>query len=149
MKRVGRCLFMWLLVFALPVQGFAASTMLFCGAGHHGMVQAANGGLHHSSHTHRGAQDVAEGSESHVHDPEAKADSSHGPSAFSPLSAKHAKVVGKCNVCAACCSFAVLPTAVIAFTAQAPNRALPVVELTTNAGFFTDGPDRPPRSPLA
>ena len=77
--------------------------------------------------------------------------------AFSPMSVKHAKVIakvtgkvaGKCSVCAACCTAAFLPTTVIAFNASAPSGALPAVEPTTHFGFFTDGPDRPPRLPLA
>ena len=148
MKRFVRCFVMWLLVLALPVQGFAASTMLLCGAGHHGSAQAADGGHDHASHMHMGAKGAGEVSASHGHDHEAEAGLTHERPAFNPLSAKHAKVMGKCSACAACCSVAFLPTTVIAFTAPAPSRALLVVELTTHVGFFTDGPDRPPRFPL-
>ena len=83
------------------------------------------------------------------HDHAAQVTPANKASSFSPMSAKHAKVVGKCSACAACCSVAFLPTTVIAFTAPVPSRVLPVVELTTQVGFFTDGPDRPPRLPLA
>lgn len=148
MNRFVRCV-MWLLVLALPVQGFAASTMLLCGAGHHGSAKAAKGGHDHAGHMHMGATDVVQASESHGHDHEVEAGPTHDRSAFNPLSAKHAKVLGKCSACAACCSVAFLPTTVVAFTAPAPSRTLPVVELTTHVGFFTDGPDRPPRLPLA
>ena len=44
---------MCLLVLALPMQGFAASTMLLCGGGHHGAAQAtaaATAGHDHASH---------------------------------------------------------------------------------------------------
>ena len=149
MKRFARCFVMWLLVLALPVQGFAASTMLLCGAGHHGSAQATEGGHDHASHMHMGTQVVSVVSESPAHRHAAEAAPPHEGSAFSPLAAKHVKVMGKCSACAACCTFAFLPTTVIAFTAPAPSRALPVVELTTDVGFFTDGPDRPPRLPLA
>ena len=149
MKRFVRCFVMWLLVLALPVQGFAASTMLLCGAGHHGTVQATEGGHDHASHMHMGAQDVSAVSESAAHDHAADTPLSHEDSAFSPLTAKHANVMGKCSACAACCTVAFLPTNVIAFTAPAPSRVLPVVELTTHAGFIADGLERPPRLPLA
>ncbi|MEP6875985.1 MAG: hypothetical protein ABI887_16630 [Burkholderiales bacterium] len=149
MKCFVRCFVMWLLVLALPVQGFAASTMLLCGAGHHGSAQATEGGHDHAGHMHVGAQDVSAISEAPAHDQAAEAAPSHHGSAFSPLTAKHAKVTGKCSACAACCTVAFLPTTVIALTALAPSRALPVVELTTHVGFFTDGPDRPPRLSLA
>ena len=52
MKRFVRCCVLWLLVLALPMQGFAASTMLLCGAGHHGAAQAAEGVHDHGSHMH-------------------------------------------------------------------------------------------------
>ena len=146
MKRFVRCFVMWLLVLALPVQGFAASTMLLCGTGHHGTAQAIEGGHDHASHMPMGAQDLADSS---AHDQAAQATPSDDESAIGPQSAKPAKVVGKCSACAACCTVAFLPTNVIAFTAPAPSRAPPVVELTTVVGFFTDGPDRPPRILLA
>ena len=149
MKRIVRCFVMWLLVLALPVQGFAAATMLLCGAGHHGTVQATEGGHDHAGHMHMGAQDVSVVSELAAHDHAAEASPSHEDSAFRPLTAKHANVMGKCSACAACCTVAFLPTNVIAFTAPASSRVLPVVELTTHAGFIADGPERPPRLLLA
>ena len=149
MKRFVRCIVMWLLVLALPVQGFAASTMLLCGAGHHGTVQATEGGHDHAGHMQMGAQDVSAVFESTGHDHAADTPPSHEDSAFSPLTAKHANVMGKCSACAACCTVAFLPTNVIAFTAPASSRVLPVVEPTTHAGFIADGPDRPPRLVLA
>ena len=149
MKRFVRCFVMWLLVLALPVQGFAAATMLLCGAGHHGTVQATEGGHDHAGHMHMGAQDVSAVSESVAHEHAAGASPPHEDSAFSPFTAKHAKVMGKCSACAACCTVAFLPTNAIAFASPAPGRVLPVVEPTTHVGFFTDGPDRPPRLPLA
>ena len=116
MKRFVRCFVMWLLVLALPVQGFAAATMLLCGAGHHGTVQATEGGHDHAGHMHMGAQDVSAVSESVAHEHAAGASPPHEDSAFSPFTAKHAKVMGKCSACAACCTVAFLPTNVIAFT---------------------------------
>ena len=155
MERFVRCFVMWLLVLALPVQGFAASTMLHCGAGQHGATQATEGEHQHASHKHMGARAVSAGSESMAHDHAAQASPGHEDSALSPpsplskLTAKHANVMGKCSACAACCTVAFLPTNVVAFTAPAPSRLLPVVELTTHTGFIADGPERPPRLHLA
>lgn len=149
MKRFVRCFVMGLLVLALPVQGFAASTMLLCGAGHHGPAQAIEGGHDHASHMHVDAREVSAVSGSPAHGDAAEAVPSRQGSSFSPLPAKRAKVVGKCSACAACCTVAFLPTTVIAFTASASSRALQVVELTSHVGFFTGGPDRPPRLLLA
>lgn len=149
MNRFMRCLVMWLLVLALPVQGFAASTMLLCGAGHHVAAQGAERMHDRASGSVRKAGRVVEASEPHRHLHAAQAAPTHDRAGNQSLSAKHAKVTGKCSACASCCSAVALPTTVIAFTAAAPSRALPVVELTTRVGFFTDGPDRPPRLPLA
>ena len=149
MNRFVRCFVMWLLVLALPVQGFAASTMLHCGTEHHGAMQATDSGHHHAGHKQMGAQGVSAGSESTHHDHAAGAAPAHEDSASGTLTAKHANAMGKCSSCAACCSVAFLPATVIAFTAPVPSRVLPVVELTAHVGFFTDGPDRPPRLPLA
>jgi hypothetical protein len=156
---------MCVLVLALPVQGFAASTMLLCGGGHHGAVQAAAGEHDHAAHMHKVANPASGVAGSHAdrhssHDAASEeahvaaghasqADADHHQSSANVTTAVHAKVTGKCSACSACCAVAVLPASVIAFSAPAPSRALPVVELTTHVGFFTDGPDRPPRLPLA
>ena len=99
------------------------------------------------------APEVAETSDSQRHGQASEAASPDDRSAVSPLAAQHGKVIGKvigkCSACAACCTVAFLPTTVIAFNAPAVSRALPGVELTARVGFFTDGPDRPPRLPLA
>ena len=141
---------MCLLVLALPAQGFAASTMLLCGAGHHGAAQALDGEHDHASHTHMGGHDASLASAAHDDDDHvAQGTPADEGSSFSPLSATHAKPMGKCSVCAACCTMAFLPTNVIALTAPAPSGVLPLVEPTTHAGFIADGPERPPRLPLA
>ncbi|MEO8058308.1 MAG: hypothetical protein ABI671_08260 [Burkholderiales bacterium] len=130
------------------MQGFAASTMLLC-AGHHGSEQATEAGHEHASHRHMGEHHSSRALQPRASDHTAQVGSAHDESAASPLAAKHAKVVGKCSACAACCTVAFLPTSIVTFIAPAPSRALPVVELSTPVGFFTDGPDRPPRLRLA
>ena len=154
MNRFVRRFVTCLLVLALPVQGLAASTMSLCGAGHHGASEVIEGGHEHASHMHAsdlevGANDVPAASDSEGHDPAMRASASHDRSTFSPLPAEPVKGMGKCSACAACCMVAFLPTSVIAFTAQAPSHALPVIESTIRVGFFTEGPDRPPRRSLA
>ena len=152
MNRFVRYLVMWLLIVALPVQGLAASTMLFCGPGHHGAPKTTDSGHDHASHLHMGASEVSATSQGAAHPDAVEAAPPHDGSSFSPASVKHVKhanVPGKCSACAACCTVAFLPTAIIAFTEPAPSRALAVVEPVAHVGFFTDGPDRPPRIPLA
>ena len=124
--------------------------MLLCGAGHHGVSRAIDGGHDHASQVHTGVQDVPAASLPDAgHNHAVKITPADKGSSVSPPAEKHAKVVSKCSTCAACCTVAFLPTNVIAFTAPPPSRVLPVVELTTHAGFIADGPERPPRLPLA
>ena len=150
MKRFVRCFVMWLLVLALPVQGFAASTMLLCGAGHHGAAQVAKGGHDHASHMRMLTQPTSVESASLAqHDQPAQATVADQESPVSPPAAKHAKVSGKCSACAACCTVAYLPTTVVPFTVPSPGHALPVLEPITHGGFIADGPERPPRLLLA
>ena len=150
MKRFVRTFVTWLLFLALPVQGFTASTMLLCAAGHHGAAQAAASEHDHAGHVHIGTSSVADALGSHSdHDQAIEATPGHDGGAVRPVVAKHAEVMGKCSACAACCTVAFLPTTVISFTAPAPSRSLPVFELTTHIGFVADGPDKPPRLALA
>ena len=150
MNRFVRSLVMWLLVLAPPVQGFAVSTILLCGAGHHGAARATGAEHDHAGHMDMGASGTTGASGSHAdHDHEAAATPAHDGKAPGSMAAKHANVMGKCSACAACCTVAFLPTTIVAFAAPAPRRVLPVVELTAHVGFVADGPDKPPRLFLA
>lgn len=161
---------MWLLLLALPVQGFAAATMLACGPNHHRMselaapgsidgqgsqpVQAAPGDHphphpHSQSHSHPGSSEPGP-----VHADGANPADHHGsistPGADAPSSAAlHEVSKFKCSACAACCVGAALPAAALVFAAFAPAAAPTASPCASHVGFFTDGPDRPPRLPLA
>ena len=133
---------MWLLLFALPLQGYAAATMLNCGPNHHRMMavsiaepdvtheHAAAGQHHHKMGVAAGEHEVA-----------AVDHSGDAP----PL--PHLDKLGKfkCNACAVCCTGAAMPTAAFTFepfsSAMAPEFFVPA----SHVGFVTDGPDRPPR----
>ena len=54
-----RTLLIWLLALAIPAQGAAASTMAFCGAGHHGGTAAATADDAAAGHVHGGHLSVA------------------------------------------------------------------------------------------
>ena len=54
-----------------------------------------------------------------------------------------------CSACAACHVALVLPATVPAFTAPTQHEAPQVGVAATRIAFVTDGPDRPPRRPLA
>ena len=115
---------MWLLLLALPLQGFAAATMLHCGAGHQ---QTAASSLSKSASAHQ-----HEAGQAHRH---AAASDTPQPDLTK----------SKCSACAACCMGTALPAAALAFEPFAPALAPPSFVSAPAIGFVTDGPDRPPR----
>jgi len=129
-----RTALMWLLLLALPLQGYAAATMLNCGASHDRTV-AMDGslatlpealGAHH--HFRQGDLDDHPRAAGHHHE--------------------DGKANAKCSACAACCVGAALPATALVFadavSEHAPARLFSIGPI----GFLTDGPDRPPRSLL-
>ena len=136
----------WLLMFSLPLQGYAAATMLNCGPNHHQMWAAAATATvsHHDSgearhehhHAHTTADDPA---------PDASVDVSGDDASVHHLN-KLSKF--KCSACAACCVGAALPTSSLEFLSFPPAIARDCLVPAAHVGFFTDGPDRPPRLPL-
>lgn len=137
-----RSVMMWLLLFALPLQGFAAATMLNCGPNHHRMMVAAIAAPD-ETHEHMAAgQHHHETGMAGVEHEVASADQ-RGDAPSLPQLDKLMKF--KCNACAVCCMGAAMPTAIFTFepfpAAMAPESSVP----TSHVGFVTDGPDRPPR----
>lgn len=136
---------MCLLMLALPLQGFAAATMLACGPNHHRMAAGLAGvdaGPQRNvtvQHAHHHAANTEHAATS------APADGSAGPTAHDLSSLSKFK----CSACAACCMGAALPTGTLIFATFAPA-ALPTSLLpVAPTQFFTDGPERPPRTSFA
>jgi hypothetical protein len=140
-----RTLLIWLLVLAVPAQSAAASTMAFCGPGHHpasgrGQSSPVNEQAHHqngAAHGHMGSA---------VHSQE------HG-SALSASAAAPSKAVAadkhKCSACASCCSAAAILDAVLSVPPPGVSLTVFADVVPTVDAFATDGPDRPPRLVLA
>ena len=84
MSRI-RLLFAWLVLAALPLQGMAAASMLFCGMGTTPKQVTSVAGSDHAHATHSHAADMAV--EQPATDPAHLPDSSH-----------------TCGICASCCS---------------------------------------------
>ena len=137
---------MWLLLLALPLQGFAAATMINCGPNHHRMLAAsavaatelhdhAMGG--HHQHTASAAGDVHANAANHAE--------------YGAPSAQHLDKLTKfkCSACAACCMGAALPTAALAIASFPAAMTTAVFVSTPHVDFLSDGPDRPPRLLLA
>lgn len=131
---------MWLLLLALPSQGFAAATMINCGPNHHRMASAVMAEMP-ATHQHAGAGP-------HQHSMEAVGDHHDSVSNFSDAPSVHhldKLMKFKCSACAACCMGAAMPTAAVTFKAFPPAIAPDSIVPITHVGFVTDGPDRPPR----
>ena len=139
-----RTLLIWLMVFAVPAQGAAATTMAFCGPNHHGGAAATHaqqaGLAAHSNH-----RNDAQSAHAH-HGMAAQADADDLASAASaaPSQGSHT-AKQKCSACASCCSISALlsPTLAVPALAVTPtvfNAVVPTVD-----AFAADGPDRPPR----
>ena len=152
MFKAVRILVIWLLTFALPVQGFAAVTMLHCAGGHHDSAAAvATDGHDHAMHV-RASDAIGEMSDmaSSYDESAPRGASVQTDKSSSPAATAHPKtVLSKCSACAVCCSVAYLPTAVLAFPPSMPAEMPSTFESQAPAAFFTDGPDRPPRLFLA
>ncbi|MDE2626847.1 MAG: hypothetical protein KGL99_06810 [Burkholderiales bacterium] len=133
-----RTAFVWLMLFALPLQGYAAATLLHCGPSHHRAVAAAPAGAHDQA---MHGDDHAAG---HTGADGAGASAGVGDDGAS-LGHLDKLSKSKCSACASCCVGAALPTATLEFAAVAgafvPTPFVPV----SRVGFYTDSPDRPPR----
>jgi hypothetical protein len=129
MSRI-RILIAWLVLAALPLQGFAAASMLFCGmdAGHEVQAQVqVMPGAHHDHATH-----------SHEHGGKAQKSADGGKQL---PDASHS-----CGVCASCCHSAAL-TETPRLLALAPlppaETAEPFVRIEPRPSTV---PDKPPRA---
>jgi hypothetical protein len=128
-----------LLALALPLQGYAAGSMLLCGPLHQGQAsvgqaQPADAHQHHAAHADEASAHAA-------HD--AVQPDAHGADDGA------GQVIAKCSLCAACCaSAAIVPQAVVlgALPAQSSYVAL---QTEARAGFTPGGIERPPRAFLA
>lgn len=158
-----RLLFAWLLMAAVPMQGFAAASMLYCGTAEaqHGWVQVQPMAAAHmrdapvvgsrSAHDHAAHAYVQPDRTAIVHaatghvvsaasEPVAGARQAPGADQPSPDGAH------KCSVCAACCNSAAIfevPHVVAMAPGPQAEPAEPFVRIHARA---TPVPDKPPRA---
>ena len=140
-----RSVLMWLLLIALPVQGFAAATMLNCGPNHQQMWQASAAAKAdpsvHAAHDH--------------HHKAVDADAGEAPTAGQPsddgnsLTQLNKAAKFKCSACAACCMGIALPASPLAITALLVDSAPQLEGSAVHVDFVSTGPDRPPRTARA
>lgn len=146
MWQVLKAVLVWLMVLAIPTQGIAASTMLHCGPNHMQQSRAATE-LDHARHGHAHQGDAHhDQADGIAAAPGVTTDAGLDQGGHADAAAKLAKF--KCSACASCCS------AVAILHVVSP---LPVIDcvfegapspLIGRPGFFTDGPERPPRITL-
>jgi hypothetical protein len=129
MNRVLKTFLLWLLLAALPLQGFAAAVQASCGpAAHHDAPEMK---MQAQSHHHEG--DAADSVT-------VLADKSAGDSA----DIKHKTSV--CSACAACCVGAVAPPSVSAlFSTYGSSLPKVVSPSPLVTGFIPAGLERPPK----
>lgn len=158
MLKAFRATLVWLMMLAIPTQGIAAASMVYCGGGHQSLLTgseaAAQVGLAdaaalqraeprgQSAHSDHGAHDHG-ASVTHLEEPGTAADQGSVAGALEPSS----KV--KCSVCALGCNAAAIVSGPLFLPPQGVSSALVVAVFEVPASFFTDGPKRPPRSFLA
>jgi hypothetical protein len=150
-----RALLVWLIVLAMPVQGFAAAGMLHCAVGHGSAAGVAASKSGHtavrSAHAHAGAGAHAR------HDASAGAHTQHlaaapmgqmhhaathvsGSQADVPDSSAHG-----CSACAACCAVLALPGSIRSTVEPAGRLFGPPGLPDTAPSFVPPGLERPPR----
>jgi hypothetical protein len=127
-----------LLALSLPLQGFAATSMLMCGPSH--QVPSQSMPAHHAT------------AQPHAHDMAAANAAHHGAVAApgdSDDAGNGAETYRKCSQCAACnVTLAPAPPLLVLHEARVADHYEPV-QIEPGAGFLTGGIERPPRSILA
>jgi hypothetical protein len=130
----------WLIVAAIPLQGLAAASMLFCGTvGHHSPAQVAVAQADHGSHAAAAIEQHDHSRHSHAAQVEDQTTAGNADQQF-PDGAH------KCPVCASCChGVAITGILHLAVTAPAPQAELaePFVLIHARPSSV---PDKPPRA---
>jgi hypothetical protein len=123
-------------MFAIPAQGIAAASMLFCGQGTAHHAQAAQHKHPAGTPAHEHAQHQAD---------------------FKPVPADNGEVqlgdgksapdlMHKCSVCASCCNAMALPQTALLFAPDMPRQAGPAEPPMALHSRPLHVPDKPPRA---
>ncbi len=128
MNKKFKTVLLWLLLFAIPLQGFATSSMLFCEISHHHEVTTMQ--VSALEHDHDG----------HQHELSATvSDHGHHNDGF-----QHDMT--KCSACAACCVGAAIVSSLGNGFSLTPPESHPIpFSIVRFAGHIPAGLERPPR----
>lgn len=154
MTRSLKTFLLWLLIAALPIQGFAAALQRSCSSGHQAMavfsVPASDSRSDTGASAHAGMDQhlgMVQADMDHV-GPECDdcMDSASASTEKSPDS--HHINHGSCSTCASCCVGAYAPPSFLSFTLSFDySEIYQVSAATIDVGFIPDSLERPPRHP--
>ena len=140
MNRIFKFLMIWFLLLAVPMQGYAAATMLNCGSTHRHEMLALDAAAHQQD-----AATHAHAAQHHDAAPEATATDTVTPDGYS---GKHDKT--SCSACAACCVAAAVIPSGLSWTPPYSRSESPFAVLAVSfSGYIPAGLERPPRFILA
>lgn len=148
--RMLRLVIAWLVMAALPLQGMAAASMLFCGAEAHAPVAAA-GAHDHAAHGHfEQGHGTASGSAAHSHHHgagQAEQSAAPGGEQGEPQGSAGLPDDGHaCPICAACCNLVALSESPAPGWALDTPAVQPVQGSTRVSTRHAPAPDKPPRA---
>jgi hypothetical protein len=147
MRVILRSILTWALAFALPMQGVAAHSMMFCGPGHHGAGAAAQV---HEAHQAREAHDQHAHQDHHeVALPRLAAEEAVTASSDPTGVEAHAAAQSKCSVCAACCMGTALIQSAVAMPVVRVASIYPAAAFEPYLNLASGALERPPRHLLA
>jgi hypothetical protein len=124
MRRFLTLSLLWLIAFAMPIQGAAAVSMTLCGSVHQGMMDA-------QQHDH--------GDVKHSH-----ADHANHHSDADKTASDHTTNIG-CSACSACCPGSAISTGYIVPLLHLVSINPHSAAVSLYAGVVPDGPEHPPR----
>jgi hypothetical protein len=131
--KLFRTLIVWLMLFAIPLQGYAAVTMSLCATGSPAPVAQVIDDDDQTVHQHHAAQAADAG---HAMAADAQPSDSHCPSP---------EGTSKCSTCAACCVVAgnTHPVVTLATAKPVGSECIPYIAIFDTAHIST-GLERPP-----
>jgi hypothetical protein len=142
-----RLVIAWLVMAALPLQGIAAASMLFCGGAAHS-ASAAPHGHDHAAHSGHGALPVAatDAGQAEPVGLAASLDHSHHVAEGGTAPGASADDAHACPICASCCNLVALsgtPAPALVDDAPAAHTLDGPLRVLTR---HTPTPDKPPRA---
>lgn len=139
-----KIILLWLLAFAIPLQGFAAVVQAACAPAHQQHQMPANAAIPATMHHLHDASDAA------TTDVAALSHAAHATASEVPAKNHDGhphQASTSCSSCAACCVGALLPLALSDFSALPRTSAIYGINTSHGfVGYTPENPERPPSS---